>query len=377
MTARHLDSEISSYGGDVQIIATTAEIDRVIAELHGLELWLRNQIELQAFVSEPMLHIRLAFELPPILEKLAVIRDSCGRAADSYFGAEASISKELRESQPPKIENIATGFAGIGALFGLLTETAVTANLVGMTNAVAAPNSIFQLASRLNDVSELGPGWIRIEKFREPATPVSAAEGYVLPQPARYVVYIPGTQDWGPKTGENPLDLTSDLSAISKTGFAGSERAVAAAMEQAGVKTDSAVLFVGHSQGGIIAANLATRFAGSKTLTFGAPIGQLSEKLKAPTISVEHDGDLVPGLDSRPNPLAPNWVTVRQKIAGNPLEQHAMAGYLNTANEIDQSTENGGLARLRSEIANFAGDQQADGQALDFEIVRTRESAKP
>jgi len=64
---------------------------------------------------------------------------------------------------------------------------------------------------------------------------VSAAEGLISVHEARYVVYIPGTQEWGPKPGTNPFDLTSNLGAISKTGFAGSERAVALAMQQAGI----------------------------------------------------------------------------------------------------------------------------------------------
>ena len=381
MNPRHVVTDIRSYGGDAQIVATRGEIERVMAELHGLTSWLREQVWFAGF--EPVPQIRLALELPPILEKLEHIRNACGLAADAYFGTEAEISRELREDKPLTIENIATGFAGIGAAFGLLTETPVTADIIGFSTGVSAPNSIGELATRLSAVAALAPGFIRIEKFREPATPVSAEDGYVLPQPARYVVYIPGTQAWGPKSGTNPLDLASDLSAISKTGLAGSERAVALAMEQAGIKSDSKVLLVGHSQGGVVAANLATRYAGSKVLTFGAPLGQLTDRLTVSTLSVEHKGDIVPRLDDRPNPLSVNWVTVRSELRdANPLEQHEMAGYLKTANEIDaadtigdardgaKASANNGLARIRAEIADFAGTAQAEGQAIEFEIKR-------
>jgi pimeloyl-ACP methyl ester carboxylesterase len=235
------------------------------------------------------------------------------------------------------------------------------------------------LAARL--ISESAPGldgdkaWIRIEKFLEPASPVGTA-AYDKPLlQARYVVYIPGTQSWGPKPGANPFDLTSNLSAISKTGFAGSERAVALAMTQAGINADSKVLLVGHSQGGMVAANISTRFAGSKVLTFGAPLGQLTDKIKAPTLSVEHNRDPVPKLDSRPNPLAANWVTVRQEIEGvDPITQHEMTGYQATAKAIDAFRAEPALQKLREEISGFAGDEA--GQAYIFELQRDELPAK-
>ena len=379
--ARHAKNpgQLVSYGGDAQIVATRGEIDRVIAELNGLEAWLRGQVELQDFAIEPGLRVRLAIELPPILEKLSRIRDACGHAADSYFGAETEISRELRE-QPGRLDlpiaAMAGGLAAVGSGFGLLGETKISSNLVGVEGSIAAPSTISTLADRLIKTSELasGPkdadtGWLRIEKFREPASPVSAAQGLVSVAEARYVVYIPGTQSWAPKPGTNPFDLTSNLSAISKTGFAGSERAVSEAMQQAGIRPDSKVLLVGHSQGGLIAANISTRFAGSKVLTFGAPLGLLAKELKAPTLAVEHPADPVPKLDGWPNPIASNWVTVRQKLdAANPLAQHEMAGYQQTAAEIDAGPADQGLEKMRRELAGFAG--KSAGQAFYFELKR-------
>jgi hypothetical protein len=371
VSARHAGSDISSYGGDARIVASRDEIGRVMSELNGIETWLRAQIELQDFLVDPGPRLRLVLELPPILGRLAHIRDACALAADSYFGNEAELSRELRESPELPIKNIAAGFAGLGAALGVLTETEVSANLVAIENSIAPPDSIAGLAQRLRATAEVASGWVRIEKYREPASPVSAENGLVEPKPARYVVYIPGTQAWAPKTGANPLDLTSDLSAISKTGFAGSERAVALAMTQAGIGRDSAVLFVGHSQGGLVAANISTRYAGSKVLTFGAPIGQLGSALAAQTLSVEHKGDLIPRLDGKPNPYATNWVTVRQELPGvDPIAQHEMTGYQKTATEVDLASgdSNAGLSRIRQEIVTFAGASQ--GQALYFELER-------
>ena len=366
-------SELHSYGGDAKILASREEIDRVIAELNALEGWLRSQIELPDFAIDTVLRVRLALELPPILEKLNQIRDACGLAADSYFGAEAEISRELREGRDLPVAQLAGGLASVAAGVGLLVETKVSANLVGVSNAISPPNSIGSLAERL--IAGSGEGvdgksaWLRIEKFREPASPVKTASGQIGVPEARYVVYIPGTQSWAPRAGTNPFDLTSNLSAISKTGFAGSERAVALAMTQAGISPDSKVLLVGHSQGGMVAANISTRFAGSSVLTFGSPLGQLTGKLLAPTLSVEHERDPVPKLDSRPNPPATNWVTVRHALAGvDPIAQHEMAGYLGTALSLDDQPADEGLSKIRKQIAGFAGETA--GQAYFFEVKR-------
>ena len=376
--ARHAtnSSQLISYGGDAQIVATRGEIDRVVAELNGLEAWLRGQVELQDFAIDPGLRVRLAIELPPILEKLSRIRDACGHAADSYFGAETEIARELRERPNLPIAELAGGLSAAGNTFGLLGETKVSANLVGVESSIAAPSTIATLADRLLKTGELasGPkgsdsGWLRIEKYREPASPVSAAQGLLSVAEARYVVYIPGTQSWGPKPGMNPLDLTSNLSAISKTGYAGSERAVTEAMKQAGIHQDSRVLLIGHSQGGLVAANISTRFAGSRVVTFGAPLGLLSDKLKSPTLAVEHPDDPVPKLDGRPNPLTANWVTVRQEFsAESPLAQHEMTSYRQTAIELDDGHGDAGFEKMRAELAGFAG--KTAGQAFYFELKR-------
>ncbi len=373
MSARHVSGEIVSYGGDARIVATRTEIERVMAELFGIGAWLRDQVEFEDFLTETFPRVRLALELPPILERIEKIRQACANAADSYFGSEAEISRELRENVELPIKNIATGFAGAAAALGLMAETPVTASVVGVENYVEPANTISEYARRLAMVASINPGWIRIEKFNEPATPVKTAIGQTSIQQARYVVYIPGTQAWGPISGKNPFDLASDFGAISKTGSAGSERAVAFAMEKAGIKPESRVLFVGHSQGGLVGANISTRFAGSRLLTFGAPISQLGSELTAESMAVEHVGDAIPRLDGKPNAMTPNLVTVRQEVAGeNWLHQHSMETYRETAQSIDTTPEssqsNSGFARVRGEISEFAGTNQ--GQALYFKLER-------
>ena len=47
-----MSSDITSYGGDATVVATRAEIDRVMAELGGIAGWLRGQVDLEDFLVE-------------------------------------------------------------------------------------------------------------------------------------------------------------------------------------------------------------------------------------------------------------------------------------------------------------------------------------
>jgi len=75
-------------------------------------------------------------------------------------------------------------------------------------------------------------------------------------------------------------------------------------MTQAGIGPESKVLLVGHSQGGMVAANISTRFAGSKVLTFGSPLGQLTDNLIYQTLAVDHARGQALKLEFRQHPLA-------------------------------------------------------------------------
>jgi hypothetical protein len=115
----------------------------------------------------------------------------------------------------------------------------------------------------------------------------------------------------------------------------------------------------------------------------------LAGELSAPTLAIEHRADPVTQLDGRPNPLTAKWVTIRQDFAANdPIAQHEMSGYRQTAFEIDDrsvapgpqaagpqtpgsqatSSENPGFEKMRKELAGFAG--KSAGQAYYFELSR-------
>ena len=99
-----------------------------------------------------------------------------------------------------------------------------------------------------------------------------------------WVVVVPGTQEWSPRPGANPFDLTTDVRAVTggtTLAAAGVAAALEVARARAGPRSVSAdpVLLVGHSQGGILAAALASdahftrRHRVTHVVTTGSPVG--------------------------------------------------------------------------------------------------------
>jgi pimeloyl-ACP methyl ester carboxylesterase len=194
------------------------------------------------------------------------------------------------------------------------------------------------------------------QAFAGPADLVAAGEG-IGPSTVRvveleaadggsaWVLVLPGTQQWGPAGGANPFDLTTDVRAV--TGEATVAAAgVLAALDLArarGVpgRGDGPVLVVGHSQGGVLAAALAsdpevvaTRHL-THVLTTGAPVGGFPVADRVRVLSVERAEDPVPALDLTPNPARATWVTVRAGH-GLPLDvgQHGTADYVETTRAV-------------------------------------------
>jgi len=72
------------------------------------------------------------------------------------------------------------------------------------------------------------------------------------------IVDIPGTKSWDPIPNGDVTSVGTDVRATagSSTSY---ERGVLQAMQRAGVRPDDDVMLVGHSEGGIVAVNAATR----------------------------------------------------------------------------------------------------------------------
>jgi pimeloyl-ACP methyl ester carboxylesterase len=242
-----------------------------------------------------------------------------------------------------------------------------------------SPDRIAELIWHLQRTDEHSQNRIRIDRL----APMVGFAAEPL-----FVAYIPGTQVWAATAGENAFDATSNVAALAGPNLAASERGVEQALAMAGATAGARVLLVGHSQGGIIAGNLATRsgfhffkgpvpntnFKVVGLLTAGAPIGHLRNQMNVPTMALEHSNDVVPKLDGQLNPNRENWVTATRRLDGaNPLQAHELKRYVETAKLVDEA-DDPGAAAIRGKILKLT-EGTAVAETRWFEISRAGERA--
>lgn len=134
-----------------------------------------------------------------------------------------------------------------------------------------------------------------------------------------WLVTIPGTdgQPDSPFGWEQNVELMGDDAA--RRARADSARFVAEAMRRAGVGADEPVALVGHSQGGIVAATLASDYVGEfrveHIVTAGSPIANHPIGEDVWVTSIEMEDELVAALDGAANPERDRWLTVRGRLA--------------------------------------------------------------
>ena len=335
--------ELITYGGDPRIIATRAEIERVQSGLAAAGNLLGNEVEVTDFLLLPLKRIGLAMELPLMQERIRHLLSALQASANEYFDGEALVAKELSDLGLFSAPAIAAGFLGLTGQSG--RGASVEARQIDAFMR-ASPKTLADLAKRTSGNGQFGQ--VTIERYGQ-----------------TYVAYIPGTQNWSPIASQNPLDFTSNLQAMSAPGLAASEIAVQQALAKSGAGKSSRFVLIGHSQGGLIAANIAVQDKRVAALvTFGAPIGQVASQLKVPVVAIEHSNDIVPKLGLKANPLAENMVTVVREMpieheSKTIVEAHDISNYTKTAEIADKSQEFG-LKRVRDQVLELFGQQPAE-----------------
>lgn len=190
----------------------------------------------------------------------------------------------------------------------------------------------------------------------------------------RWIVQLPSTQTWHPRSGQAPNDITADIVALSlrQTTLT---RAACQAMKLVGVRQEDQVLAAGFSLGGMVAGQLAEcasehEFTVTHLITAGSPIGRDRIDPSIRVLSIEHILDSVPRLEGRENPVwsstapgAPEWITVK---AGPPLPHgyrisstHHSPSYAETAGAIEDNPPDDRIRRY------LHGEASGDG-ALEF-----------
>jgi hypothetical protein len=184
-----------------------------------------------------------------------------------------------------------------------------------------------------------------------------------------WVVVGPGTQEWSPRAGTNPFDVTSDERAMSgeaTLAAAGVTLALERAREMSGRSiTDDPVLLVGHSQRGILAAALASdptfraRHHVTHVVTSGAPVALFPVGAGVRVLAVEHTDDPVPRLDLSPNPASSRWVTIRAPCGPSLVDvgSHRREAYVDTLAAAEAAPRGAvpGLDGWRASAGDFLG----------------------
>ncbi len=299
---------------------------------------------------------------------------------------------------PPRSEEDAVRIlAAFASLTGALDEddgwraVEVSPVVTSPGQSVGGPSGVAGLVAGAIDLGDgTDPGRVRVIEVIQP-------DGTSV-----WILQIPGTQEWGSRPGANPFDLTTNVEAMTGEATLAATAATTAldrAMAAAGrAGSGDRVMIVGHSQGGIIAASLASdaRFRAAHhvtdVVTFGSPIGRFPIPRTVTVLSVEHAQDPVPRLDAVPNPDRPTWTTVTRDLtapstgrsstggaaSSSALAAHSADRYAETAREIDDAVAAGrsrSLSAWAREAAPFVG---GSGRAVvtDYHVRRSA-AARP
>jgi hypothetical protein len=197
----------------------------------------------------------------------------------------------------------------------------------------------------------------------------------------RHVVYLPGTDDlattpWS--QDEDVRDLGTNLLLVSGQDNA-YQQGVLDAMQQAGIGPGEPVALVGHSQGGMVAAAIASEgspYSVTHVVTAGSPTAHLDGfPPGSHVLSLENHGDVVPLLVGEDNPDSAEQVTVRfDDGVASVVGDHELESYAQGAVAVQHSEDASIQEQLASlSQAGFVGS--ATGQEVTsqvFQISRVR-----
>ncbi len=243
---------------------------------------------------------------------------------------------------------------GVGGALGLLRESPVA--VAARRSETVAPAVTVQ--EHVERIPYAGDGeQIRVERFED-------ASG----EP-RFEVYIGPTLSAELRTGDEPFDPASIVGLIAGD-HAGSLRAVEAALREAGARPGDAVVAVGYSQGGMVAASLAeqSEFDVQGIITVGAPTANIAVPESTAVIALAHDDDGLAHAGGEPG--RQHGVTVERTALPDGF---AFGGDLFPAHDLDRYAETAAMAdahddeRLRAAIAEF----EAFGAASDVREATT------
>lgn len=282
--------------------------------------------------------------LGEVVRRLRGMAVSTERAAAGYESAEATARGLVAGLHDQAMVVAWLVSEATGRAFGLLDEGEgwdVTVTARPAPDCVPVPTSADSLLAGLESLGDRGSeGGVRVVEL-------PASDGTTT-----WVVQVPGTHGGWFEGGVVPMDWPANVS-LMLSATSASKVATALALQRAqGARAGprDRVVLVGHSQGGIVAAALASdpAFARdhrvSHVLTAGSPIDDFPVPGSTQVLSLQHDTDPVHALDLSPPPDRRSWTTVettvpldvRAHLAGG---AHALSAYRATAVRVERSDD--------------------------------------
>ncbi len=221
-----------------------------------------------------------------------------------------------------------------GQLFGMFGDTPTAATKTRTVHSSQSPTTIEGLIRGIPGNEEgQQPGNFRIDTITKPDGSTAA------------IVYIGGTEDFNPVPNTAALDMTSNVEGIAQMPT-GSMRALEQAMADSGVTSSTPVVFVGYSQGGLLAsaATASGSYSVAGLVTIGNPAGNIATPSDVPAVLIAHDEDLVTALGG--NQTNDNALRITRRLFDSPQQipadlavpGHRLPYYLQTAALVDDAT---------------------------------------
>ena len=240
-------------------------------------------------------------------------------------------------AQEGLMDGLASKVAGVGALKGLVSSdevnqaaervASVTAPLYGAfqgdalqvkqvysrTEVVRESHSVAEAMENLRRLGEERLGKIDLNSGLEYGT-IAIQEYRKADGSSSWLVTIPGTDGKLDSPFGWPQNVELMSSDPEQRMHADSARMVLEAMERAGIGKGEPVALIGHSQGGIVAAaiasDMADRYSFEHVVTCGSPVANHPIPERTWVTSVQIDDELVAALDGAANPATENWLTI-------------------------------------------------------------------
>ncbi|MET8759299.1 hypothetical protein [Lentzea sp. NPDC004782] len=298
-------------------------------------------------------------------------------AADVYLNYDGDWEKWL-VNHPGMVDNLVGMTPGMLSALGIPMDLATSLDLLAATypdSDAKVTDSRISNPDEPKNLGDLLDGLARRNDSREHESDQDPDPANLDVQIIRdangkvtgYVVDIPGTKEWNaPFTTKGANDLGTNVDAMAGNNTV-LQKGIEEALRRAGAHdTGAPVMLVGHSQGGIVAAQatgdlVANGYNVTHVLTAGSPVGRIDIPDNVQVLSLENRNDIVPRLDASENPDSPNRTTVQfdnqqNTVSGN----HKIEGnYAGAARELDRNA-NPSVQRYKDGLGAFTGGSSSE-----------------